>query len=253
MYAWSLVPARASPSRNVRRYISCWVPVLHSTPWNRNACAPGWTPVRPCGPWHTRMDPLTALGFAGNILTFIDFSTKIFSRSINLYRGTEAAYRGTKPPGSEGPDEVDTITLNGRQRMEDELRSFIFVTRTIASHPKSKKKASPTTSRLVHIDTEVLDDNIKYMIEHTQVLQYASRHPGQIGESLQGIAAACDKVASQMLQRLERMRQTAKGKVWHSLKLAVQDLWNDSEVEDMKRMLDTHQRNLTVLMIGSLR
>lgn len=200
------------------------------------------------------MDPLTAIGFVGNILQFIEFSTGIILKAAEIYHGIEVAYHDTQPgqaPGPEGLNETGTTIPTGRRRMEDELRNFIFVTRTIVPNKRSKRKTGAATT--YQIDAEALDDNIRYLIGHSQVLLYASRQPGQAGQSLQSVATACDNVASQMLQRLEHMRQTAKGKVWPSLKLAFRELWKASELVDMEKTLETHQRNLTILMVGSLR
>lgn len=189
------------------------------------------------------MDPLTALGLVGNVLTFIDFSAKLLTKTAAIYNGTRASGRNPKEANAEVP--------TGRARLEAELQDFIFVTRTIVPTSKSKKKAHSTTT--CEIDPEALDNNIRYLIAHSKALEYSSKQPGQAESSVQGIAAACDNVANQMLQRLEGLKETAKGKIWPSLKLAVRDLWQESELKDMERILDAHQRNLTLLLVASLR
>jgi hypothetical protein len=50
------------------------------------------------------MDPLTAVGLAGNIITFIDLSTKVISRTKQLYESASGA--------TSENDELESLTRN---------------------------------------------------------------------------------------------------------------------------------------------
>jgi len=50
------------------------------------------------------MDPLTAAGLAGNIITFVDYSTKVLSRARELYESATGA--------TEENDELESLTRN---------------------------------------------------------------------------------------------------------------------------------------------
>ena len=50
------------------------------------------------------MDPLTAVGLAGNIITFVDFSTKLLSRARQLYESATGA--------TEEHDELESLARN---------------------------------------------------------------------------------------------------------------------------------------------
>jgi uncharacterized protein YfkK (UPF0435 family) len=84
------------------------------------------------------MDPLTAVGLAGNIITFIDLSTKVVSRAKQLYESTSGA--------TSENDELESLTKNLKD-LDDRTR-----------------RKPPNTSRNGHfslnITSETVLDNI---------------------------------------------------------------------------------------------
>ena len=177
------------------------------------------------------MDPLTALGLAGNIITFIDFSQKLFSKTQQIYRAADGF-------------SADQRNLN------NQLRDFVFLAGKLAPVQNGQNQ-QPT----INVNEEALDNIVSALVGHSTILAVSARGSGVTSDSaspISQVATSCADVAGQMLRRLEGMRRK-DGRVWSSLKAALQELWGISELEDMARRLEAYKHQLQLHVIVSLR
>lgn len=201
------------------------------------------------------MDPLTALGLAGNIITFIEFTTKLCKKTMEVYKASEDNMFDKRysaaPSKKASEDGVNWKPLSGRQLLEAQLSDFIITTSKV-SEAVSKKSAQIT----FEINEEVLDMNLQHFVGYSETLSQSSglqRPPHVSATTVESVAEKSNLVARQMIDRLENMRKTAKGKIWPSLKLAVRDLLKESEITEMQATLNMYQGNLMLLVVVSLR
>ncbi|KAH9886512.1 hypothetical protein F4778DRAFT_469080 [Xylariomycetidae sp. FL2044] len=172
------------------------------------------------------MDPLTAIGLAGNVITFIDFSHKFLSRTAEIYRAVDGQ-------------------LKDRDALGNVLRNSIFL---------ASNAPAPKGSVAVGIDSTSLDTNLKCFIGHDTILaHWMKKDASSPTDPFRNVALACSDIAKQILGKLEKSKGNGNRKIWPSLKLALQEFWNYSEVEAMLRNLDLYQRELELHMLVSLR
>lgn len=103
------------------------------------------------------MDPLTAVGLAGNIIQFVDFSMKILSGSVQLYSSASGA--------TEEHDELESLTRNLRDLANRTRYETPVLPRTNRSSlsAKSKEVLKSLSEECVKVADEMLDalDSIK--------------------------------------------------------------------------------------------
>lgn len=196
------------------------------------------------------MEALAALGLAGNILTFVDFTTKLLKTTLDVYEGTQDALYDMRSHETESTNNKRSGPLAGRNLLEAQANGLIFVSNKIAA-PGKKRRA-----QTCQLSEELVNVNIQHLIGHSKVLSHCSQNsqqPDDFVTTVEDVAEACERIAQQMIRRLEDMRTSAKGKVWASVKLALRDLWKESEIRSMKETLEMHQSQLTLLAVASLR
>lgn len=201
------------------------------------------------------MDPLTALGLAGNIITFIDFTTKLCKKTMEVYKASEDNLFDKRhppvPSTTASENEVNWKPLSGRELLEAQLSDFIITTSKV-SEAASKK----STQISFEINETVLETNLQHFVGYSETLSQSGglhRAPNVSPTTVEGVAEASNLIARQMIGRLENMRKRAKGKIWPSLKLAVRDLLKESEIKEMQATLNMYQGNLMLLVVVSLR
>ena len=124
-------------------------------------------------------DPFSALGLAGNIITFVDFTWKLFSGAYTIYRS-----------------ESGTSDKNA-------------VLQVIAGNVRSLSGA--------------------VMVEHAH------------SQDLQSLAAETKRVAEQILDALEKLKVNGSKSRWASLKVALKEVWSQSEINNLETTLSKLQ------------
>ena len=174
------------------------------------------------------MDPASALGVAGNVLQFVDFTQKFISKALQIYKSADGASKD-------------------RRVLENLLKDFILVS----------TRLWPRTGALpieeVETNTRVVDTVVKCLVGHSTVLAHCGIGSNATRDPIPSIANNCSNIANQLVQRLEQLKVKGKRKAWASLKAALADLWKASELEEMQRSLDMHKQQLEFHVLISLR
>lgn len=190
-----------------------------------------------------KMEPLAALGLAGNIVTFIEFAQKIVTKSIEIYQSSS----------------------NTSQNVEDlnnQLRGFIF---SVEQGPMLKPRIWDRRLMLWREDSPLelhwkinengFNDAIKCLVGHSTMLAYHSPAKADVALSpVQAVAARCFVVAQTLLRRLDHLRDNeGQHRIWSSLKVAVQEIWAEPELQRMKDDLETCKAELRLQILLELR
>lgn len=200
------------------------------------------------------MEPLTALGLAGNIITFIEFTTKLYKKTMEVYKVSEDSWfdrRNPTAPSHGVPEFAEENQLSDRELLEARLSGFILTTNKISE--TASKKYNPIA---FEVNGEVLDTNLQRFIGYSETLSISDgphKAPGFSPTSVEGVAEASNLVARRMIDHLERVKKSTKGKIWPSLKLALREVLKESEIKEMHATLNMYQERLILLVVVSLR
>ena len=128
-------------------------------------------------------DPFSALGLAGNILTFVQFTCDLISGAHDIYQSQS---------GASGQNAV-----------------LALVSRDVAS----------------------LSGKITTEQGHS--------------EDLRALVAESQRLASEVVDALEKLKVKGPKTRWASLKVALKDVWNRAEIEDLEQRLSKLQVQVT--------
>lgn len=175
------------------------------------------------------MEAVAAFAVAGNVLQFLEFSSKLLTKSLEIYRSQEGL-------------------SNDRRVRERLLKDSILVFSAIESN------AGTTLAQQVETNVTVVDGVIKCLVGHATVLAYdASSILGGSDDRIGSLAGACSGVANQLLQRIEKLKVRGTKRTWSSLKGALAEIWAQSDIESLQKNLDMYKTQLEFHVLMSLR
>jgi hypothetical protein len=132
------------------------------------------------------LDPISALSLAGNIVQFIDFSSKIVSKGRRIYLSADGAL------------------------------------------PKNLEL------EVVANDLAALAHGLKF-----NPSRYVTEDLADEENALQTMSEECDKIAEELLRRLEglKVKSHAKQRGWKSLRQALKSVWSKEELDELSERL----------------
>ncbi|KAI0469619.1 hypothetical protein F4859DRAFT_136718 [Xylaria cf. heliscus] len=172
------------------------------------------------------MDPLTALGLAGNVITFIDFTNKFVSKTVQVYQSVDGASKDAK-------------------MIENVTRDFIFLVSGLSQPAQGSLE--------IKINPKTYEGTVKCLVGHSTILSHCIFHRNSTTDPIARIAVACSAIAQEIIDRLEKMKRKNENKIWSSLKLALQELYHESELENLNRTLSLYKQELGLHILLSLR
>lgn len=199
------------------------------------------------------MDPLTALGLAGNILAFVDFTAKILKRAIEIYDSADG--HSQEFGGASIQNHLHAILITTSQVAATEAKTQPGTTSSTipAGAPRKAKRGPKSSAQIFEVNTAALDETVRSLIVHATVIGQSVAMADQAPATpVSQVATSCQKLAQRLIDRLES-RKTAKGQVWNSLKRAVQDVWPHSDVKTMLSDLDKLQGQLVFHVVASIK
>jgi hypothetical protein len=179
------------------------------------------------------MEPLTALSVAGNVLQFVDFSQKIISKILEIYKAVDGA--------SPNNHHLETI-----------VRDFLLLNARIP-RVLSNEKAGKGLSSELFINSEGVDSVEKGLTAHNVILSQLPAGGNQAGDAMAGIAKACSEISKDLLHRLENLKAGGKHRTWKSLKAALSSFGQESELSNLNRQLGMYKEQLEWHVLVSLR
>ncbi|KAF2730459.1 hypothetical protein EJ04DRAFT_46187 [Polyplosphaeria fusca] len=161
------------------------------------------------------MEALAALGVASNVIQFVDFTSKVISKGVKIYRAR--------------PDP--------KARAVDQLQD-----------------ASVTDSHnQVFLEQMTIDFD-----QHNRNLTTALRmHASNVDlcAADRGVLRMCDEctVHVSALIRALRSLHSSKASVWSSFITALKTVWSESQIEDLRRLLDTARQQMSLYLLAAVR
>ena len=167
------------------------------------------------------LEGLAALGFASNIVQFVEFGCRLFSQSKELYRSSSGLL--------DEAVELDNITQS-LSRLSD---SLIFEHQPL-SHGS---------------DIELGDG-----VEHIPPMQPASALGINSGETdLVLIATDCKKVADELSEALKQLKVESPRKKWQCFRVTLKRIWKPERIDDMSRRMERLSRQMTMCLVKNLK
>lgn len=197
----------------------------------------------------------------------------LISRENFSRRLSRSIERPTKSPqdrrGKKGDKQRNKQAWTKRLLLEDQLNDFIITISALAK-PQDQDHAPPAPEQhtsfgpagtsgppppvTFELNSDVLDYNLTCLVRHSEIIDKFPGRSSASNDPIEKVATACYGIAQDMLGRLEGMKRSGKGKVWTSLKLALQEVWHqESELEDIRKLLSDYQLQLQFNLVVSIR
>lgn len=172
------------------------------------------------------LDPLTALGVAGNIVQFVDFTVKLMSKSHELYKSTDGALVGNK--------DLEAIAAN-LNRLTERLRTDM------------NRHLLPPVKVI-----KLRDDVSSKYAERERALKLQDYTPENRAEiELGEINAKCGDVAGDLISILRMFKVEGKNNKWKSFRMALKTVWDEDQIQNaVSRLIECRKALDTELLIS---
>ena len=167
------------------------------------------------------LEGLAALGFASNVVQFVEFGCRLFSQSKELYRSSSGLLDESV--------ELDNITRS-LSRLSDNL---------ILEHPPLSDDS----------DIE-LEDGVEH-IPHTQPANGLGMDSGETDLVL--IATDCKKLADELSKALNQLRVKNSRKRWQCFRVTLERIWKPEKIDNMSRRMERLSSQLTMCLVQKIK
>jgi hypothetical protein len=212
------------------------------------------------------MEPLLALGLAANVVQFVDFTSKVLSQTVKIYR--------SKPDSEDVTSGADLHTIG--LRVVRYANSFLF-----DKHVQEYLEGKPLHKILEELEMERLEQQQrmqrreKLRAEHKWVSRVTRMHEQFGNEShshltkgpdVETVAqiSSCDKeilrtclgcraVALELQDAVMNLERSNAKSVWSSFAEALKTVWGDKFLRELKERLEKYRQQMNTLLLVSLR
>ncbi|KXX72930.1 Vegetative incompatibility protein HET-E-1 [Madurella mycetomatis] len=182
------------------------------------------------------MEGLEAVALAGNVIQFVEFAWNFVSRVHNIY--TEAS--------DESRNQV---------RLQNMLKDFILVAARLDT-TAADDAGVPYRGIPVQAEGGKLQETMRILAAHSTVLDlYTPQDASPTGPE-KVLVRSCKDIATKLLERLEKLRtaeERGKGRIWNSVKAALQEAWSGSDLDGLLKDLQQYQDQLKFHVLASVR
>ena len=167
------------------------------------------------------LEGLAALGFASNIVQFVEFGCRLFSQSKELYRSSSGHL--------DEAVELDNIT-----RSLSRLSNNLILKHKPSSH-----------------DSDIESGN---GVEQIPPIQPENTLGIDSGENdLVLIATDCKKVADELSEALKQLKVKNPKKRWQCFRVALKRIWKPERIDDMSRRMERLSNKMTMCLVQNLK
>lgn len=224
------------------------------------------------------MEPLLALAFAANVVQFVDFTTRLLSRTITIYRSKQPLEDITNATdlhsiGLQVVQYADPFLFDKRVREYLEgkpVQSILYELEKdkLEEQNRMQKKAKPRAehkwaSRFTrrhdqfghdhHLRRDVNDDeDIRTALEGGPDLETVTRMSSCDKEILR-TCLGCRAVALELRDAIKKLKRSKARSVWSSLEEALKTVWRDKQLHDLRLKLENYRQQMNTLLLVSLR
>ena len=167
------------------------------------------------------LEGLAALGFASNVVQFVEFGCRIFSQSKELYRSSSGL-------------------LDEAAELENIAQSLSRLSNNLIVERKPLSKDS---------DIELGDGMER--IPPTQPTNALGIDSGEIDLVL--IATDCKRVANELSEALNQLRVKSPRKRWDCFRVALKRIWKPERIDDMSRRMERLSGQMTLCLVQNLK
>jgi len=196
------------------------------------------------------MESLVALGFAANVVQFAEFSSKLLSEAIRIYR--------TKPQISNSTLCTDLVQVELQleryarpieldKSVRDELDGNVPEKET--SGLKWFFKKSQNVHQSPNFGPDVLDADFERQerLDPTKTARLSA-----CDRDILRICLECQEVTTSLQQALAKLR-SSKTTLWTSFLDALRTVWSEDDIDSLRQKLDSFRQQMTVLLLVSVR
>jgi hypothetical protein len=93
-----------------------------------------------------------------------------------------------------------------------------------------------------------LNDDIRNSLSQSDRHQQSARD-----QQIEELAKRCNELGERVLAALQRLQPKRKPTLWTSFRLALRSIWSESEIESLEKTLEKYQRQISMLLLVSIR
>ncbi|KAH7072170.1 hypothetical protein BKA63DRAFT_474270 [Paraphoma chrysanthemicola] len=209
------------------------------------------------------MEAVAALGFAANIVQFVDFSTRVISQTVRVYR--------TRSQSSIGHDETDLDEIGLRIEryvapllfdvaIKEYLDGRLWVSQSArmkaAKANSAWKRTAQPILNLHHVSSKSPElDELATAAHHLLATTDAITRLSASDKEIIRTCIKCEDVASSLQLALNKLRSENKTKTtpWSCFKEALRTVWSDDKLLVIKQELEHYRQQMTSLLLVSVR
>lgn len=185
------------------------------------------------------MEALVALGFAANVVQFADFTSRVISQSIKIYR-TRARSDTDIDANTTHLDKIhrDLVNYTSFVAIDDETR-VILGEKSLAT--KLRERCLPEESAPEGIDQT-------YAVRKAVKLSACDRNIFEV-------CLRCEDVSLDIREAIVKLEGnlTSRPTMWKSFAEALRTIWDEKKFETLAQQLKSYRETMIALLLASLR
>jgi hypothetical protein len=226
------------------------------------------------------LDPITALGVAGNVIQFVDFGSKLVSNSISFYHGQDPVGHEQLRAHATQLLEFDKALSRNVTDLELERTTAEATRQREKAHlAQNAKKSKPAKSRSLKLQetmsqldeesTLAADDGsgeIKVQPEQSvQPHESSTTKPSEpnaissrvqeenrllhLANLLENAAGRCRSCAEELYRAVGEVMASGTHKKWQSFRLAISSIWNEAKLDQLQETLDRARQVVHLFLV----
>jgi hypothetical protein len=175
------------------------------------------------------LDPINALSLGANVIQVIDFSIKLVSKGYHIYKSADGSLI----------ENLDT----------EAVAIDLQICNARLSQSLDQYKQSETKS----LSSESLSSSISLAVG--SIGGNGGARDDADEQALEQLCEACNKVASELVERLRRLKVVPGGKhrEWKSVRQALKTVWSKDDLDAIATRLRLYRDQLNTRLLVSLR
>jgi hypothetical protein len=202
------------------------------------------------------MEALVALGFAANVVQFVDFSTRVISQTVRIYRTK------SKSGVEQDATNLDEIGLRIKEqtaplKLDDMIKSYLNNEPWNGSDEEPNKTIETwkmNSTLLGQPRFENLNDmntKVRGLFTQTNAVTKLSATDRDIFQT----SVKCEEIALLLQEALCKLKHTggSKSTMWNSFVEALRTIWGEEQITALRLELDSYRKQMNSLLLLSVR
>jgi len=196
------------------------------------------------------MESLIALGFAANVVQFADFTTRVISQSVKIYRARTQSSEDRTIATDLGELELELVKYTNFIEFDNEVRAALDEK---PLHRKLQERGLPSKKaphKHIAYNPTILDPDA----ETTEILDVKriAKLSGCDREIFR-ICLRCEDVALSLREGIAKLKGPSRPAIWSSFAEALRTVWGEEKFRALVQQLKDCREQMMVLLLVSLR